>query len=554
MDEINILVPWRQQITSTFWEQYIETIITKELCDSLSVDGTKLQFKQGQKAINLIFAITSANHSWTKRNPLDLSKRIMLLDRFGQKLKDVNTFQYPIDNIAHSDYFADYIIKKIQIESQWRFDLNPWNTIPMTSTPELIHQFKKIWFQVLPWELKPGTLENPEYIAQRPWELVEYIVALANAQNPSYWNVDKEVLNKVSKHSINLYQTYQIVPYLQDLFWDWLLGNDGDLTDTRDYRKYILSFDVGAERKYEQLKDYIVPGKIVDIGCCTWSLIEKMAQNPLLHESDFYWIEVARILYDECKKRKEQWYFHNDNVFFLQKNVVTNQAFKNNTIDTFTSCALTHEVYSYQSQQALEDMITLIEKQLKPNWRWINIDVIWPENGTQEVMALLSQDDGYWNIQEPSLQVKEKNYTIYKSHLEEYLNSLSTFDKFIRFAQDFRKEEWDQITYAIVEKNGKKYIKTSYKAICEFMSKKDYTGNWDSEMHEKFCDFSFSDWKDMLEKQWLIIHRDSKAYTNPWIAEHVWKDKAQIFQEDENGTLLWMEVPPTNMIVIAEKQ
>jgi hypothetical protein len=71
-----------------------------------------LKFSQGVKAANVIFAITSANHKGTKRNPLDLSKRTMLLDCFGEMLK-VGTFQYPIDDIPESQNFAAYIIKKI---------------------------------------------------------------------------------------------------------------------------------------------------------------------------------------------------------------------------------------------------------------------------------------------------------------------------------------------------------------------------------------------------------------------------------------------------------
>ncbi|MDR2191231.1 MAG: methyltransferase domain-containing protein [Candidatus Peribacteria bacterium] len=180
--------------------------------------------------------------------------------------------------------------------------------------------------------------------------------------------MDDNVLDKVSKSTRKLYETYQLVPYIRNLFEDGLLGGDGDLTSTRDYREYLRSFDDGAERKYAQIKKYLYPGKIVDIGCCSGSLIEQMTKNPTLQQNaDFYGIEVARILYDECIKRKESGqYFKNDSVFFLQKNVVDNQIFRENFIDIFTSFSLTHEVYSYQSKQALEKMIHLLFTQLKP--------------------------------------------------------------------------------------------------------------------------------------------------------------------------------------------
>ncbi|MDR2191232.1 MAG: hypothetical protein LBP53_09000 [Candidatus Peribacteria bacterium] len=143
MPEVSILVPGRHHLTTTYWEQYIEKVVAKELCQSLSVQNTPLNFQQGKKAANVIFAITSANHSGTKRNPLDLSKRTMLLDRFGQTLP-VSTFQYPIDDIPVSDHFAEYMIKKIYVESQGRFNFTPENMVVMTSTPNVIKQFQRL--------------------------------------------------------------------------------------------------------------------------------------------------------------------------------------------------------------------------------------------------------------------------------------------------------------------------------------------------------------------------------------------------------------------------
>jgi hypothetical protein len=203
--------------------------------------------------------------------------------------------------------------------------------------------------------------------------MVEYLIALEKAKNGAYRNVDDTVLDKISKGTREIYTTYRLVPYIHTLFEDILLGNDGDLTSTRDYREYLKSFDDGAKRKYEQIEKYLKPGKIVDIGCCAGSLIEEMTKNPTLQDTDFYGVEVARVLYEECKKRKGLRYFKNENVFFLKKNVAANKIFKkDNMIDTFTSFSLTHEVYSYQSKQALEKMITLIADQLKPGGRRIN--------------------------------------------------------------------------------------------------------------------------------------------------------------------------------------
>ncbi|MDR2191230.1 MAG: hypothetical protein LBP53_08990 [Candidatus Peribacteria bacterium] len=173
------------------------------------------------------------------------------------------------------------------------------------------------------------------------------------------------------------------------------------------------------------------------------------------------------------------------------------------------------------------------------------------------VLAAFSQTDGKEPHPAPSEDLKKNNYEMYKTALKNHLESLSTYERFLRFAQDFRKEENDQISYEKVEKAGKQYIKASYASICEFMSKKEYTGNRESEMHERFCDFAFSDWKEMLEKAGFTLHSDSTSYTNPRLIDNVRKGKVEIFEEnvEENGkeNLVALEYPPTNVFLIAEK-
>ncbi|HBY74688.1 TPA: hypothetical protein DEG21_02180 [Patescibacteria group bacterium] len=54
------------------------------------------------------------------------------------------------------------------------------------------------------------------------------------------------------------------------------------------------------------IKNIVKPGRIVDIGCCTGSLIRELTLDERFRESDFYGIEVARKLYNECLHRKAQ--------------------------------------------------------------------------------------------------------------------------------------------------------------------------------------------------------------------------------------------------------
>jgi hypothetical protein len=90
----------------------------------------------------------------------------------------------------------------------------------------------------------------------------------------------------------------------------------------------------------------------------------------------------------------------------------------------------------------------------------------------------------------------------------------------------------------------------------EFLSKKDYTDNWKSEMSEEFCFWKFSQWKQALtEIDFQICENPinptegSDVYTNPWIVEHRHVGHTEI--TDLHGrTLPW---PSANMVLVAEK-
>src|SRR5262249_45073219 len=136
------------------------------------------------------------------------------------------------------------------------------------------------------------------------------------------------------------------------------------------------------------------PGRVVDVGCCTGSLIREMTLDPRLHESDFYGVELARPLYAECLHRKEQGAFANDNVFFLHRDVAARPLFGPHSVNTFTTFSRTHELESYQGRATLERFITLLYDQLALGGRWLNVDVIGPDDKVALVHLWLNRADG----------------------------------------------------------------------------------------------------------------------------------------------------------------
>ncbi len=63
------------------------------------------------------------------------------------------------------------------------------------------------------------------------------------------------------------------------------------------------------------------------------------------------------------------------------------------------------------------------------------------------------------------------------------------------------------------------------------MSRKDYTDNWESEMHETFCFWDFNEWREHLEAAGFRVRAESHAYVNRWIVENRLVGKVSIVQE-----------------------
>ena len=96
------------------------------------------------------------------------------------------------------------------------------------------------------------------------------------------------------------------------------------------------------------------------------------------------------------------------------------------------------------------------------------------------------------------------------------------------------------------------YIKLKLKDAAEFLSRKDYTDNWQSEIHETFCFWDFDEWKKELQSTGFKIHPNSKAFTNKWIVENRWKGKAALYTWNGHE-LVAEEYPVTTMFLIGTK-
>lgn len=528
-----LLIPGRHQLMTNFQFYYLQQILQEGLYDQKDVNGYPLHYSDKVEAV--IFAVTSANHSNTRRNPLPFYLRAISIEAFGNEL-NVPTYIYGIDDVGSLPNFAAYTLKRIKHDSEPQFNLNPLNTVVVCST-QVMKMYQKLGFSILPAELSDVHTWTTK--TEMPWDIVEYIAKTGS------WCTDEYVKMKMHPASYNVWCKYNLGEKVQLLFNDHMISSDGDLTETRDYNIYVRQMDEIAEMKYKDTAPFIQPGRIGDIGCAVGSWMKLASRDDRFRESDFYGIEVSRHLYEICQQRKYNGEFSNPFVFFSQRNAVTGLAFERGSMNTIHTSSLTHEIESYGSRSDLLQFIRNRYDELAPGGVWINRDVVGPFEKEKEVLLWLNKEDG----------INDYTHKLFgdRHALAAHLENLSTYARFFWFARDFRKAEGYQVQFEKVVVEDESYIRLSLRDAAEYLSRKDYTDNWQSELHETFCFWDFADWKAQLEMVGFKIHPDSKVFTNPWIVEHRWKGKAALFTQS-NGVLVEEDFPVTTMFLMGIKK
>ncbi len=527
-----LLIPGRHQLLTQFQFQYIQRLLQNGLENEQDVFGNPIGISRKIEAV--LFAVTSANHSNTRRNPLPFYLRAIAIEDFGNSFT-IPTYIYGIDDVGQVPNFAKYTVKRIQHDSEGQFHCTPSNTIVICSTP-VLNMYHELGFSILPAELQDIT--TWQHHTPMPWDIVMQFAKSGQWQNNAY------IRQHMHPSSYNVWRKYNRGEKVQMLFRDHMISSDGDLTETRDYNVYVRQMDDIAEMKYHDTAPFIQAGRIGDIGCAVGSWIKLACKDERLRESDFYGIEVSRYLYVLCQQRKENGEFVNPFVFFSQKNAVTGLVFEPNSMNTIHTSSLTHEIESYGSRADLLQFIQNRYEELAPGGVWINRDVVGPENKEQTIYLWLNDSDGHNGDPYKTFDDKQE--------FSQYLMGLSTYARFLRFAKNFRHTEGYVLHYSTTIINNKSYIIISLRDAMEFLSRKDYTDNWQSEMHETFCFWDFSEWKNNLQNAGFTIHSNSKAFTNEWIVNNRWKGKAELFtlQHDQ---LTPLDYPVTTMFLIGVK-
>lgn len=531
-----LLFPGRHILHPQFQEEYLLGHLRIGLERASGLWGRK---RPAGDLDRIIFAITSANQSHSRFNPVSLDVRAIGVDRFARRLKEGLGIDYRIVPIPHyqpTGHFADFIIKEIAEASEHELRLTPADTVVMTSTPELIEQFRASSFGVLPAER--SSPDGQSYIAATPLEVLGKV-----AEAGDKWDRLPELRQLLSPATFSLWKDFPDVPRrIARLFRDPLLTDSGSLTEMRNYSVYAQGMSAKSilDLKYHDIHESIESGRIVDEGCADGALLVPIARD--FPDSDLVGIEITGEFLARCIERQRAMEFGGTYIHFHQRNIM-DPIFEPDSIDTTICNSTVHELWSYGKQEkTVRAYLKEKFRQTRRGGRIIIRDVVGPEDKDRPVLLWCNDSDGH---DDPAGR----------------LEGMSTAARLRRFARDFlaemrlsgRRGARTVFHFREEQIDHKTFFGMRLRDAVEFMLKKDYLDNWDCEMNEEFAFWDLLDWKRELQEAGFAIRPESRAYLNPWIAKNRWEGKTELFaRSGQPATPL--PFPPTTMVLVGEKR
>lgn len=472
-----------------------------------------------QHDATIVWAVTSANHHTTKRNPVPYHRREAAIERLSAQT-GLRSIVVGVTDTPPTDDFAEVTVKAIEAGTDDQVRLTPGNTVVACSTPEVAKLYERLGYRVV-------GVEPPD--EPRPWDVL-LMIAAGNEQ----W---RELAHPAT---VDVFDRYHLDAHVRRCVNDPVVGDDGGLTTTRDYKTYADAFESAADRKWQQIKDFVRPGRILDIGCATGATLQLVDADPRFHESDLIGVEVARHLYAECVHKKEQGRFSNPNVYFYQRNMLGAAVFPPRSIDTTLTLALTHEIWSYADGSrpaTVQRFADGLFAHTAPGGVWINADVCGPAEPDRAVVLELDDTDG----SNPATVASLESLTDPAS----YVRGLSTRARFFQFAQDFRRNAKVPFEYTL--RGGDPVLRLA--DAMDFLTRKDYADNWLSETHEQFCGLTFADWTTVATRAGFTVDPASKPWRNDWVIDHRIAPVARL-TTPTGDPLPW---PDTHQLLIARR-
>lgn len=514
---LHVLFPGRHHAVTAFQVDYLTRLLAGKERDTA---GEPITFVD---QADVVWAITSASHANTRRNPVPGHRRVGLVERIAAAA-GIPSLVVEVPDVTAHPRFAQLVATTATTELPHLSEVTPQTTIVACSTPTVAAEYEALGYRIAP--IEAGTDPAP----LGPWQVVE----LCAAGDPQWEHA-------AHPETVSYWRRYGLDARIRDLFSDPVISDEGDLTATRDYRTYAASFEQASGRKWDIVAEHLRPGRVLDIGCATGGLLEHAAADQRFAESDLFGVDIARPLLAEAEHKKAAGVFENPNIWFIRSNALTGPVMAERSVDSTVTVALTHEISSYgEGVSSLRTFAERIYSHTRPGGVWVNSDVLGPRDPDKVVVLQLNTDDGT-AIETPYTELD----ALPSGEVAELVAAMSTDSRMTQFAYDFERLSGARFT---PKRLAPGRWELTLREAMEFMTRKDYVDNWLSECHERFCDLSYGDWEALLTDAGFSLAAASSEVRNDWLVEHRFEPTATLRDPQNGDRLDW---PATHVLTVA---
>src|SRR5215471_2621183 len=291
------------------------------------------------------------------------------------------------------------------------------------------------------------------------------------------------------------------------------------------YEAYFAGMDASVQQKIALTTAHFpTSGKVADMGCGSGRGTYDLA--CLYHDLDMTGVDVNPV----SVKRAAELY-ERPNVRFVPGDI-SEMIFPQQSLDGILDSSVLHHVTSFNSYDLNRVRKTLDNQiaQLRTGGVIIIRDFVIPD-GPEQVFLDLPSTDGADNG-----PVKE----------------LSTSALFLQFARDFRSSVnmSEPVPYRMIGPAGpdRNRYQLFLRAAAEFVLRKDYRADWDTELIEEYTYMAQRDFESEFRKRGLRIVASMPLW-NPWIVRNRFEGRFEL--RSLAGELL--PFPPTNYLIVGEK-
>jgi SAM-dependent methyltransferase/nicotinamide mononucleotide adenylyltransferase len=389
----------------------------------------------------LVCVITSADHSGTRRNPLDAETREELL-----RPSLVATHK-PFDlvrvaDIADDGAWVEHV--RAAVRAQAGVDLVPAHTTLVSANRDVQALFAAAGYRIA--AAPAGGLT--------PHELIQRVVD------------GREWKSEAAPATVELFERRGLPARLQAIFGDKVRTDDGELSSHRDFATYGAQMDASLVQKLEDLLPWVVPPRIVDKGCGTGKLLVELSRR--FPGAALVGVDLSR---EFLRRSDENTYAGGDVTLVLGDAADQQQA--DGSVDTVIFSSIMHEVYSYSGYDKgrIDRALASAARELRPGGRLLIRDGISPD--PREVLLDL--------MDAPTLAQLD------------------------RFAREFKHGQGAALSPLPAREGAVATVRLSAHLANEFLCKKDYLQNWDIEVHEEYGVLTVDEWRAALTRNFFEV-------------------------------------------------